>query len=304
MKSTDMSPLLDADDISALKSTLKQEESHVIKLPSPVNEAVDLFKRFQHESGNLPREAWRAPTPPRLKVLDELSFLELFRISSLWHDVKRPSDETNANARHARDQEKQWQTFYDGWLQPCLQERWAQRYELVQAGGHLSYRRLFGKHARAGYRGYKDEDDYPPYCDHTTLWSRNGLQPPFAEVLVTQPYAYSLDKMVPFAQKQALWFWISERPAWHLPRGVFFIEWASPESQFASLRSKHDADECMRTIHAWKGEQLLPGPGTVFSLKDPTAVENWRDQLDVNSLTRAELTRLINRRNEDECSSA
>ena len=51
MKSTDMSPLLDADDISALKSTLKREESHVIKLPSPVNEAVDLFKRFQHEFG-------------------------------------------------------------------------------------------------------------------------------------------------------------------------------------------------------------------------------------------------------------
>jgi hypothetical protein len=43
--------------------------------------------------------------------------------------------------------------------------------------------------------------------------------------------------MVAFAKEQALWFWISERPAWHFPRGVFFIEWANPESQFTALRA-------------------------------------------------------------------
>jgi hypothetical protein len=49
----------------------------------------------------------------------------------------------------------------------------------------------------------------------------------------------------------------------------------------------------MRTIHSWKGGELLPGPGTVFTLKHRATIEDWRDRLDVNSLTRAELTRLI-----------
>lgn len=202
-------------------------------------------------------EAWRAPKRRRLKVLDELSFSELFRLSSLWHEVKCPSDETGDDARHARDQAKQWQNFYEDWLQPCLEERWAQQYELVQAGGYLSYRRLLGKQARVGYRVYKHEDDYPPCCDHTTLWRRSGRPPRFAEVLVTQPYSYSLDEMVAFAKKQGLWFWISERPAWHFPPGVFFIEWANPESQFASLRRKQDTEASMRTIHAWKGKSYF-----------------------------------------------
>jgi hypothetical protein len=79
-----------------------------------------------------------------------------------------------------------------------------------------------------------------------------------------------------FAQEQGLWFWISERPAWHFPRGVFFIEWANPGSQFASLRATMEADAWMRTIHAWKGEVLLPGPGAVFAVKHRGTVERWR----------------------------
>jgi hypothetical protein len=168
-----------------------------------------------------------------------------------------------------------------------------QRYQLVQAGGYLSYRRLFGKHARVGYLDRRHEDDYPPCCDHTTLWRRKGTPPRFAEVFATQPYWYDLDKMVAFAKEQGLWFWVSERPAWHFPTGVFFIEWANPSSQFASMRATQEADEWMRTIHTWKGEEFLPGPGTVFSLLHPDTVKRWRDRLDVNSLTRAELTRLI-----------
>jgi hypothetical protein len=125
------------------------------------------------------------------------------------------------------------------------------------------------------------------------MWRRKGQPSRFSEVFVTQPYFYDLDEMVAFAQEQGLWFWISERPAWHFPRGVFFIEWANPASQFASLRATMEADAWMRTIHAWKGEVLLPGPGTVFALTHPVAVKRWRDGLDVNSLTRAELSRLI-----------
>jgi hypothetical protein len=56
--------------------------------------------------------------------------------------------------------------------------------------------------------------------------------------------------MVAFAKKHFLWFWISERPAWHCPRGVFFIEWARPESQFTMQRGTPEADLRMRTIHA------------------------------------------------------
>jgi hypothetical protein len=79
---------------------------------------------------------------------------------------------------------------------------------------------------------------------------------------------------------------------------VFFIEWANPSSQFASMRATQEVDEWMRTIHTWKGEDLLPGPGTVFSLLHADTVERWRDGLEVNSLTRAELTRLIRRHDE------
>jgi hypothetical protein len=69
------------------------------------------------------------------------------------------------------------------------------------------------------------------------LWRRKGQPPRFAEVLATQPYTYRLDDMVAFAKEQGLWFWISERPPWHYPEGVFFIEWANPGSPFASLRA-------------------------------------------------------------------
>jgi hypothetical protein len=242
--------------------------------------------------------AWRGPTTPRFKVFDELSFPELFRLNALWYRVKRPHppNGTDANARHARLQEKRWENFYYDWAQPFLQERWAQRYQLVQAGGSLSYRRLFGKYASD--RVVITANDYPPCCDHTTLWRRKGTPPRFAEVFVTQPYWYRLEEMVTFAREQGLWFWISVRPAWHYPLGVFFIEWANPKSQFASMRATQEADAWMRTIHTWKGEKLLPGPGTVFSLLNADTVERWRDGLDVNSSTRAELTRLIQRHDE------
>jgi hypothetical protein len=267
-------------------------DAEIIDFSPRTEDVIDLYKRFRHERDNLPHGAWTGPTTARSKVLDDLSFSELFRLTALWHDVKHahPPAGDDPNARHLRHQKRLWQGFYC-WMQDDLQEHWTQRYGLVEAGGARSYRRLFGK--QASDRVTITAADYPPCCDHTTLWRRRGQPSRLAEVFVTQPYSYSLDKMVAFAKEQGLWFWISEQPAWHFPRGVFFIEWANPASQFASLRATMEADAWMRTIHAWKGEVLLPGPGTVFALTHPVAVKRWRDGLDANSLTRAELTRLI-----------
>ena len=261
MEPTDVSPRPAAT--STPKPPVMRVDSNLITLPPRTEDVIDLFKRFRHEWDNMPASELSRPAPPRFKVFDELSFSELFRLNALWHRVERPrpANGTDANARHARLQERRWENFYYNWAQPCLQERWTQRNGLVQAGGYLSYRRLFGKHARVGYRDHRREDDYPPCCDHTTLWRRKGTPPRFAEVFVTQPYWYSLDEMVAFAEEQGLWFWISERPAWHYPRGVFFIEWAHPQSHFAALRATPEADAWMRTIHAWKGEEILSGPG-------------------------------------------
>jgi hypothetical protein len=269
--------------------------SNVIELPPRIDDVLDLYKRFWRERRNMPLSAGHGPAAARSNVFDELSFPELFRLNALWHRVQRPRppDGDDANARHARLQERQWENFYYYWAQPCLQERWAQRYGVVQAGGYLSYRRLLGKHARVGYPDRRREDDYPPCCDHTTLWRRKGRPSRFAEVFVTQPYFYDLDEMVAFAKEHALWFWVSERPAWHYPQGVFFIEWANPESQFASLRATQEADTWSRTIHTWQSEELLPGPGTAFAVMHADTIKRWRDDLDLDSLTRAELTRLI-----------
>jgi hypothetical protein len=257
---TDLLPRLN-DAASAPRFMPMPMDAEIIKLPPRTEDIIDLYKRFRREWDSLPTSASSGPTNPRFKVFDELSFSELFRLNALWHRVKRPHPPsgTDANARHARLQEKRWENFYYDWAQPFLQERWAQRYQLVQAGGYLSYGRLFGKHARVGYRDQRREDDYPPCCDHTTMWRRKGTPSRFAEVFVTQPYGYRPEEMVAFAREQGLWFWVSERPAWHCPRGVFFIEWANPASQFASLRVTLEADGLMRTIHAWKGEELVPG---------------------------------------------
>jgi hypothetical protein len=265
----------------------------VIELPPRVDDIIKLYKRFRREWQSRPLGAFTGWMPPRLKLFDELSFDELFRLNSLWHCVERPlpPNGDDAKARHARLEYDQWQEFYYYWAQPNLAQRWAERYGLVRAGGRRSYRRLFGKHAARTVGA--TAADYPPCCDHTTLWRREGQPSRFAEVFVTQPYSYDLDKMVAFAKEQGLWFWISERPAWHFPLGVFFIEWANPASQFAALRATGEADAWMRTIHAWKREELLPGPGTVVTLKDPMRVKNWRDRFDVNSLMWAELTRLL-----------
>jgi len=282
------------------KSASTLGASNPVDLHPRIEDVIDLFNRFLIEADSMPTSVWRGPTTPRFKVFDELSFSELFRLNALWHRVKRPHppDGTDANARHARLQEERWRNFYYYWSQPFLQERWTQQYQLVQAGGYRSYRRLFGKHARVGYRDHRREDDYPPCCDHTTLWRRKGTPSRFAEVFVTQPYWYSLEEMVAFAREQGLCFWVSERPAWHYPRGVFFIEWANPKSQFASMRATQEADVWMRTIHTWRDEKLFPGPGTVFSLLNADTIKRWRDGLDANSLTRAELTRLIKHHDE------
>ena len=122
-------------------------EPEISKLRQRTEHIIDLYKRFRRELDNLPRGAGGGLTDPRLKVLDQLSFSELFRLTALWYDVKRqrPPDGDTANARHARYEERRWQGFYN-WLQECLQERWTQRYGLVQSGGYRSYRRLFGKH--------------------------------------------------------------------------------------------------------------------------------------------------------------
>jgi hypothetical protein len=292
METTDLLPPCGATP-SLAETTSVPAGPDIIELPPRTEDVIDLFERFRRELENLPPSELREPMAPKLKVFEELSFLELFRLNALWHRVKRPSttDRTDASARLARLQQTQWEDFYYYWAQPALQERWAQWYGVIKAGGCRSYRRLFGK--QVANPGFVTAADYPPCHDHTTLWRRRGTPPRFAEVLVTQPYWYNLDEMVVFAKQQSLSFWVSERPAWHFPRGVFFIEWANPESQFASLRATQEADAWMRTIHAWKGEELVQGPGTVFALMNRITVEGWRDGLDVNSLMRAELTRLI-----------
>jgi hypothetical protein len=123
-------------------------------------------------------------------------------------------------------------------MQCSLQQCWAEQYGLTQARGNLSYRRLQGKHASQA--GIMTAAKYPPCCDHTTLWRRKGPYSRFARVLVTQFYSYSLDEMVAFAKEQGLSFWISERPAWHYPGGVFFIEWADPYSPLALRRATQE----------------------------------------------------------------
>jgi hypothetical protein len=278
-----------------LQPTSPEMVCEAIQMLPRTEDVIDLFNRFLGEWDTQMPRAWCAATAPLLKIFDELSFSELYRLNARWHYVQsaHSPNGTDANARDARLQQRRWENFYYEWAQPSLQERWAQRYGLVRSGGVRSYRRLFGKHAAKP--GYVTAADYPPCCDHTTLWRRKGQPSRFAEAFVTQPYWYKLDDMVAFAKEQGLWFWVSERPAWHFPLGVFFIEWANPESQFAALRATAEADAWMRTIHSWKGEELLPGPGTVFSLLNADTVEQWRDGLDVNSLTRAELTRLIQR---------
>jgi hypothetical protein len=168
------------------------------------------------------------------QVFNHLSFSELFDLGDLWHESRalNRSMATIPPRGAPRYKARLWDEFNYYGLQDSLAERWAQLYGLVQAKSHSS-RRLF---ASSSIGNGAHEDNHPPCCDHTTLWRRKGRQARFSEVLVTQPYSYDLDKMVAFAKKHFLWFWISERPAWHCPRGVFFIEWARPESQFTMQR--------------------------------------------------------------------
>src|ERR1700682_2416333 len=65
-------------------------DAEIIKLPPRTEDVIDLYERFRHERDNLPSGAWCGPTSPRLKVFDELSFSELFRLTGLWHDIQRP----------------------------------------------------------------------------------------------------------------------------------------------------------------------------------------------------------------------
>jgi hypothetical protein len=87
----------------------------IVELPPSTDDVIELYKRFRREWDDLPREARSGPTMPRLKVFDELSFSELFRLNALWHGVERPGpshEADDANARHARLQHKQWENFY------------------------------------------------------------------------------------------------------------------------------------------------------------------------------------------------
>ena len=112
---TDLLPRLN-DAASAPRSMPMPMDAEIIELPPRTEDVIDLYKRFRRELDNLPRGAGSGPTSPRLKVLDELSFSELFRLTALWHDVKRlrPPDGDTANARHARYEERRWQDFTIG----------------------------------------------------------------------------------------------------------------------------------------------------------------------------------------------
>jgi hypothetical protein len=94
----------------------------------------------------------------------------------------------------------------------------------------------------------------PPGSDHTSMWNRQvkigrGRQP--SEVLVTQPYGWDLEEMKPFADKHGLCFWVSEEPAWHSPGSVCHIEWARPNSEFASRRKTEEAHAMQRTTFSY-----------------------------------------------------
>jgi hypothetical protein len=253
MDATDLSRLLDAAKSGASQPTLKPEHADVTRHPPSTDEVIELFKRFRHELDTLPPGAFSGPTAPRSKVLDELSFSELFRLTALWHDVERPhiADGSDADARHAQRRERPWQGFYN-WMQHYIQERWAQQYGLVEAGGDVSWKRLLGK---TNTRTYWNADvDYPPCCDHTTLWRmpiKSGGNPHLAEALVTQPYGYKLDEMAAFAGEKGLRFWISEQPAWHSPRRVHFIEWAAPGGVFAKKRDNKAMHDLFRTLEVY-----------------------------------------------------
>jgi hypothetical protein len=99
-----------------------------------------------------------------------------------------------------------------------------------------------------------DKPWVPPGSDHTSIWIRRvkigrGRLP--SEVLVTQPYGWDLEEMKPFADKHGLCFWVSEEPAWHSPGSVCHIEWARPNSEFASRRKTEEAHAMQRTSFSY-----------------------------------------------------
>jgi len=86
------------DDTDGVSTPMIMPDANMIELPIRAEDVVDLFKRFQHERKNLPPGAWRGPTPPKLKVFEELSFSELFGLNALWHRVKCPHPPNGTDA--------------------------------------------------------------------------------------------------------------------------------------------------------------------------------------------------------------
>ena len=103
MEPTDLLPGLDGVERPPQPAPVPMV-AEIIELPPRTEDVIELYKRFLHELDNLPPEARSGPRTTRLKVFDELSFSELFRLNALWHRVQRPHPPsgTYANARHAR----------------------------------------------------------------------------------------------------------------------------------------------------------------------------------------------------------
>jgi hypothetical protein len=57
--------------------------------------------------------------------------------------------------------------------------------------------------------------------------------------------------MITFAGDKGLCFWVSERPAWHYPRGVHFVEWAASGSVFAQRRDTEAVHQLFRTKESY-----------------------------------------------------
>jgi hypothetical protein len=117
-------------------------------------------------------------------------------------------------------------------LRAALKAQWAEREGLVEAGGRMTYQRLFGRIGDIG-------DWQLPYDDHVSMWRRPTDRGSKISHWISQPYplsAAALKDMYEAAQRLGLEFSISTWPAWHYPGSVLFVEWRISGSEATEIR--------------------------------------------------------------------